>query len=287
MYKLYRLLSLKNNTTRIFLLILISLFLFLSGYSQQLNQLEKKLDSLRLLKEEYQLKIDNIQKEYYNLEKIANQVGLDETIGELYYCIEGTNVTKTPDKYEIVIHLPKNSKVKLLDYNESHYKIKFNNLIGWVLKTALIPGIEYIKEANKKRAEEYADSLKLAEKINALTDKEKAKESEQKMFIKKAEIERIRRIKLAEKERIESNKIAEIEHKERIASITKKYNATIAEKILNGEIWLGMTSDMTRESKGEPTKINKSLGSWGVHEQWVYYGKYLYFENGILKSWQD
>jgi hypothetical protein len=48
-----------------------------------------------------------------------------------------------------------------------------------------------------------------------------------------------------------------------------------------------MTDEMVRLSWGSPRDINRSVGSWGVHEQWVYYSSYLYFENGILTSWQD
>lgn len=48
-----------------------------------------------------------------------------------------------------------------------------------------------------------------------------------------------------------------------------------------------------------PTVTNRSVGSYGVHEQWVYrkgafrsskhpsYDIYLYFENGVLTSFQD
>lgn len=50
-----------------------------------------------------------------------------------------------------------------------------------------------------------------------------------------------------------------------------------------------MTEQMTIESWGRPNDINKTVGSWRVHEQWVYpeEGYYLYFENGILTAWQD
>jgi hypothetical protein len=37
---------------------------------------------------------------------------------------------------------------------------------------------------------------------------------------------------------------------------------------------------------GSPRNKNKSVGRWGVNEQWVYYSTYLYFENGRLKSYQ-
>jgi hypothetical protein len=53
---------------------------------------------------------------------------------------------------------------------------------------------------------------------------------------------------------------------------------------------IGMTAKTVREktSWGEPNSINRSVGKWGVHEQWVYEGgDYLYFENGKLTSLQN
>ncbi|MFZ2339684.1 MAG: hypothetical protein WAW07_08195, partial [Bacteroidales bacterium] len=71
-------------------------------------------------------------------------------------------------------------------------------------------------------------------------------------------------------------------------SMIKKYGSATGEKILSGKIWLGMTDKMAKDSWGDPEEINRTIGSWGVHEQWVYYRDvYLYFENGILTSWQD
>ena len=48
-----------------------------------------------------------------------------------------------------------------------------------------------------------------------------------------------------------------------------------------------MSPEETKLSWGDPKKINKSVGSWGVHEQWVYENQYLYFENGKLASFQS
>ncbi len=50
---------------------------------------------------------------------------------------------------------------------------------------------------------------------------------------------------------------------------------------------IGQTTTVVRRNMGSPDDINRSVGRWGVHEQWVYGNKYLYFENGILTSWQD
>lgn len=65
----------------------------------------------------------------------------------------------------------------------------------------------------------------------------------------------------------------------------------IPEKIKNairrGEVILGMTQSQVIASFGHPGTINRTSGSWGVYEQWVYSRGYLYFENGILTSWQN
>ena len=55
-------------------------------------------------------------------------------------------------------------------------------------------------------------------------------------------------------------------------------------------IRLGMTGDYVKNKTnwGHPIKVNRSVGSWGVHEQWIYgEGQYLYFQNGKLTSWQN
>ena len=51
---------------------------------------------------------------------------------------------------------------------------------------------------------------------------------------------------------------------------------------------IGMSKqDVLDSSWGKPTKINKSVYSWGTTEQWVYPNyNYLYFENGKLTSIQ-
>lgn len=71
--------------------------------------------------------------------------------------------------------------------------------------------------------------------------------------------------------------------------------------ILSGRLFLGMTESAVIASWDEPERKNRTIGSWGVHEQWVYgYRRiylrgpssfvprqYLYFENGKLTSMQS
>jgi len=82
-------------------------------------------------------------------------------------------------------------------------------------------------------------------------------------------------------------------------------SSQIRNAILNGDILIGMTKEQVLASRGQPYKINKTTGEWGVHEQWVMvmhtygitgvYGidnkakqyAYIYFENGKVTSWQS
>lgn len=91
----------------------------------------------------------------------------------------------------------------------------------------------------------------------------------------------------------EEKRVAE-EHKgdqrrqseERRKALIKKYGKEIGKKIYSHSYWIGMSSDKATESLGNPEKIHKRVGSWGVNEEWVYNNLYLYFENGILTSFQ-
>jgi hypothetical protein len=51
---------------------------------------------------------------------------------------------------------------------------------------------------------------------------------------------------------------------------------------------IGMSmQDALDSSWGRPKKVNRTTGSYGTHEQWVYDGGYLYFENGVLRTIQN
>lgn len=72
---------------------------------------------------------------------------------------------------------------------------------------------------------------------------------------------------------------------QRRKNILAKYGQVNGKTILEGKVRIGFTKAMCIEAWGEPDDINKSTGSWGVHEQWCYSdGSYLYFENGKLTS---
>ena len=57
--------------------------------------------------------------------------------------------------------------------------------------------------------------------------------------------------------------------------------------IEKNKIYIGMNKEMVLMSWGKPKDINRTVGSWGSHEQWGYDSQYLYFENNKLTSFQD
>jgi len=58
---------------------------------------------------------------------------------------------------------------------------------------------------------------------------------------------------------------------------------TVAKK----EIHRGMIAEQVKAAWGKPQRINETVGAWGTHEQWVYGDTYVYFENGLMTSWQS
>ncbi len=57
------------------------------------------------------------------------------------------------------------------------------------------------------------------------------------------------------------------------------------------KVWIGMTEEQAIESWGKPSNMNTTAMANYIQEQWVYRlnsyrANYLYFENGILTTWQ-
>ena len=74
----------------------------------------------------------------------------------------------------------------------------------------------------------------------------------------------------------------------KINPIEPDWNNRMINLIKEEKIVIGMTRLQARTSWGEPKKINESIGSYGIHEQWVYDdGNYIYFENNKLTNIQS
>ena len=64
-----------------------------------------------------------------------------------------------------------------------------------------------------------------------------------------------------------------------------------ANAVASGKVSVGMSADQVRRAWGTPGKVNKSVGSYGTHEQWVYDRgesrfQYVYVDNGVVTGVQ-
>lgn len=87
----------------------------------------------------------------------------------------------------------------------------------------------------------------------------------------------------------QKRKSDEMEVKEKAALILK-YGEDNAFRISIHIVAIGMTDEMVKLSIGTPEKINKTEMTNHISEQWVYNNdkyKYLYFEDGVLKTIQN
>ncbi|MES2948645.1 MAG: hypothetical protein V4858_08895 [Pseudomonadota bacterium] len=81
---------------------------------------------------------------------------------------------------------------------------------------------------------------------------------------------------------------ARLTSEENAQAATRARASRMSAAILGRKIVIGMTADEARQSWGEPSKINASVGSYGRHEQWVYPGsQYVYVQNGLVTGAQS
>ena len=57
--------------------------------------------------------------------------------------------------------------------------------------------------------------------------------------------------------------------------------------IAQRKVRIGMTAEQARAAWGAPEDVNRTTTPFGTSEQWCYDGSYLYFDDGILTSFQN
>jgi hypothetical protein len=174
--------------------------------------------------------------------------------GDTLICVErGTIFSfrhKSTNKIKELL-IPLGREVVYLGDSSNYLKVEYNDYIGYTDTLGCITKKYGLLFANHIRELMRQDSI---EKVNEKRANEKAEANE------------------------------DIKHKN---SLIKKYGQTNGSLVYQKKIRLGMSKEMVIESWGQPKDIHRTVGSWGVHEQWIYGETYLYFENGILTSWQD
>ena len=150
--------------------------------------------------------------------------------------------------YEQISALIEDKEIIILDYGDDYFSVCIDSICGIMHEVWI----------NKN------------DKIRKFI---KAKDDEQKA---------LKKLVREQKYKKEEDELAALENKYK-----KKYGEKFYNELKEGKFWIGMTKEMAIIALGEPDDINKTVGSWGVHEQWIYNKLYIYFENGKLTSYQN
>ena len=250
LFCLYLMKNINKKMKKILMFVIfISGFMSAQNNNDEINLLVKKINK-------YNTNIlslkDSIKKIELDIEKIKSKEVLKTSNNSpiVAIALKDGSLKKTPSVGgEEILTLDKESEILVTDYMNGFYKVCVNSVCGYMNEL----WIKKNYEVNKLR------DLKIIEKEKLLNIKEQKRISQEKKYNQEQENKNI-----------------------------KKYGKTLYEKLKKGYYWIGMTDNMALISLGHPNDINKSVGSWGTHEQWVYDdGFYCYFENGILKSYQN
>ena len=246
------------------ILLIISLFVINhTAFTQTIFQINSRIDSLENLKNELEQKLKIIIEEIEDLKNRKELIELnsfDKVKQVQTKTKKKTYLMSEPSSRSTeIISIPENTPIEIIDYDNSFYKAIYKNKIGFIW------GFYVEKDSILESYKKYRDNEKKKKRTEEIEEKTRKEEE-----LKKIEQEKQKKI-LAKRKQM----------------LIDKYGRTIANKILEGKIWLGMTKEMAIESLGRPNDINRTVNAYKINEQWVYDKIYLYFENDILISWQD
>ena len=231
-------------------LIIILLLIANQGFSQ-VNQ---SLEQLTILRSELNNHIRSLQDSLSKIDKEIEQIKIKEVIekvseARLVTTTRGTaQLRNEPGVLGDRIKTLNKSEIIILDYHKGYFGVQVGDVFGYLSEVWVNTNEEIEQFVKHKREEE--------EKEKQIVLAQKKEESE----------------KLNEEMR------AAAETKRQ--SYLKKYGKETMDKLMKGYVWIGMTTEMALISQGEPDRRIRSVGSWGVHEQWVYgLSKHLFFEN--------
>jgi len=230
-----------------------------SGNASNSIELDKLQKAVARIENEIQNKSDSLAILREKIKHIENQEYLTEfnLLAREFSCF--TTLRMPGDIQEAsttwaatITYLNEGDTIQITDYNDGYWKASKGQIFGYI-HDILLTQTEEVKVLKAELERQNADLL----------EKEKAEKLEQYNALN------LRKRKDYEK------------------SIILTYGDEIGKKLLGGDYWIGMTKEMARISLGNPNEINRTVGSWGVHEQWVYSSLYLYFEDGKLTSYQN
>jgi hypothetical protein len=244
--------------TFIFILIFILSILF-NLTAQQSNN--KEIESLNLrkvkLESEIAKKQDSLKLINQRIERLLSQSSNSQVkaiIGLTYKAIvinPGKIRKEGNPNSDILTLVNPNDTVLLTGYNDGYWVVNRGQYFGYINEMYIRgePGLDKFKSSMLFRNE----VLK-----NRALDEERDKQ-------------------LAEYKKKQAQK--------RVYLINK-YGKHKGERLLARSFWIGMTDEEAIDSLGPPENINSTVGTWGRNEQWIYERLYLYFDNGIMTSYQ-
>ncbi len=236
------------NIKKIILILLIQTTLLNAQNNTQITNLEKQKT---ILKENIIKLNDSIKKIDLIISKLNSKEFLSQIKDSSIIATAIKNATlrtKPSVTDDVIMTLEESKKVRVLDYHNGYFGVCIDSFCGYMSDVWI--------HRNEK-----------VDKLMQLRTQEK---------------EELEKLKEEQKIKKQNNQYAIIESRN-----IKKYGKTLYEKLKKGYYWIGMTDKMAIIALGLPDDINRSVGSWGIQEQWVYKGAYYYFENGKLKSYQN
>jgi hypothetical protein len=234
----------------LFLLTLVLHFFAVTSFCQS-----KEIFELETLKNSLTKKIASLTDSVGKIERKIEFLKTNEILNTISdstlrgMTLKGAKLKKSPDPLgEISTTFDEEKEVIILDYSDLYFGVCSGGVCGYMSEI-------WIK---KSQALENFISAKNFEK------------------------EELKRLQSERESKAEKAKWLELEKR-----YIKKYGEKDYSKMKQGYYWIGMNKEMATISLGTPNKVNRTVGAWGVREQWVYETNYLYFENGVLTSYQD
>lgn len=288
------------NMKNILLILLAVLPFICFGQSQdyKLAQLQIKRESLMSDLTSIKNQIAEIDKEIDLLKNTGNVTVENEKIATSVVTKDATLRTNPIAGENVLTKIEKGEKVDVLSIEEDYYKLSYKNsenignrtVENKVIATSVIT-MDATLRTNPVAGDKVITIIKKGEKVDVLSiEKDYYKISYENSvgYVSDLYLNDPALRQIAEKQKREA---IELERNTRYQDLVKIFGTISANRILNHETWIGMTSYEAMASIGLPKNVNKTEGTFGIHEQWVYgeipYTKYLYFENGKLTIIQD
>ena len=91
--------------------------------------------------------------------------------------------------------------------------------------------------------------------------------------------------KTVTQQQADNNSQSQVIQVDRQTYLENKYGTAMATKMLAGKIWKGMTAEMVLDSWGKPQKVNRTINTDLIREEWIYKSTWLFIENDALIDW--